>query len=122
MQTSSTSPNSQSVGAPNNHSAAMDLFPTSTPATNWYTLGVVGGVSFGAEPVPLPSEMWWRCPADSRSLTRSGPDLTSDLFDLQPAFIPAIQSTPSISAVPSNAWGGEWPSGGSCTHVSNQIT
>uniref|UniRef100_A0A3B3QBP1 Si:ch211-200p22.4 n=1 Tax=Paramormyrops kingsleyae TaxID=1676925 RepID=A0A3B3QBP1_9TELE len=65
-----TSPSSQSVGTTNNHSAAMDLFSTSTPTTN------------------------------------CGPDLTSDLFDLQPAFIPAIQSTPSISAMPSNAWGG----------------
>ncbi|XP_072573710.1 phosphatidylinositol-binding clathrin assembly protein isoform X2 [Paramormyrops kingsleyae] len=101
-----TSPSSQSVGTTNNHSAAMDLFSTSTPTTNWYTLGVVGGVSFGTEPVPLPSEMWCQCPADGHSLTHSGPDLTSDLFDLQPAFIPAIQSTPSISAMPSNAWGG----------------
>uniref|UniRef100_A0A3B3Q9X9 Phosphatidylinositol-binding clathrin assembly protein n=1 Tax=Paramormyrops kingsleyae TaxID=1676925 RepID=A0A3B3Q9X9_9TELE len=66
-----TSPSSQSVGTTNNHSAAMDLFSTSTPTTN------------------------------------CGPDLTSDLFDLQPAFIPAIQSTPSISAMPSNAWGGD---------------
>ncbi|XP_048884075.1 phosphatidylinositol-binding clathrin assembly protein isoform X3 [Brienomyrus brachyistius] len=71
MQTSSTSPSSQSIGTTNNHSAAMDLFSTSTPTPN------------------------------------CGPDLTSDLFDLQPAFIPAIQSTPSISAMPSNAWGGD---------------
>ncbi|XP_071234722.1 phosphatidylinositol-binding clathrin assembly protein-like isoform X10 [Salvelinus alpinus] len=37
--------------------------------------------------------------------TNSMPNLTSDLFDLQPAFIPAVQSTPSISTAPS-AWGG----------------
>ncbi|XP_016316475.1 phosphatidylinositol-binding clathrin assembly protein-like isoform X2 [Sinocyclocheilus anshuiensis] len=36
--------------------------------------------------------------------TNSMPNLTSDLFDLQPAFVPAVQCTP-ISTV-SNAWGG----------------
>uniref|UniRef100_A0A671P8M2 Phosphatidylinositol-binding clathrin assembly protein-like n=1 Tax=Sinocyclocheilus anshuiensis TaxID=1608454 RepID=A0A671P8M2_9TELE len=35
--------------------------------------------------------------------TNSMPNLTSDLFDLQPAFVPAVQCTP-ISTV-SNAWG-----------------
>ncbi|KAE8279341.1 Phosphatidylinositol-binding clathrin assembly protein [Larimichthys crocea] len=35
----------------------------------------------------------------------SVPNLNSDLFDLQPAFIPAVQSTPSISTA-SSAWGG----------------
>uniref|UniRef100_A0A3B5BKL9 Phosphatidylinositol-binding clathrin assembly protein-like n=1 Tax=Stegastes partitus TaxID=144197 RepID=A0A3B5BKL9_9TELE len=35
----------------------------------------------------------------------SVPNLNSDLFDLQPAFIPAVQSTPSISTV-NSAWGG----------------
>uniref|UniRef100_A0A8B9LEL3 Si:ch211-200p22.4 n=1 Tax=Astyanax mexicanus TaxID=7994 RepID=A0A8B9LEL3_ASTMX len=38
-------------------------------------------------------------------VTNSMPNLTSDLFDLQPAFIPAVQSTPSISTATS-AWGG----------------
>ncbi|XP_058249964.1 phosphatidylinositol-binding clathrin assembly protein isoform X3 [Hemibagrus wyckioides] len=38
-------------------------------------------------------------------ITNSVPNLTSDLFDLQPAFIPAVQSTPSISTA-SSAWGG----------------
>lgn len=32
------------------------------------------------------------------------PNLNSDLFDLQPAFIPAVQSTPISTA--SSAWGG----------------
>ncbi|XP_051756686.1 phosphatidylinositol-binding clathrin assembly protein isoform X5 [Ctenopharyngodon idella] len=36
--------------------------------------------------------------------TNSMPNLTSDLFDLQPAFIPAVQSTPISTA--SSAWGG----------------
>ncbi|XP_045557530.1 phosphatidylinositol-binding clathrin assembly protein isoform X11 [Salmo salar] len=37
--------------------------------------------------------------------TNSMPNLSSDLFDLQPAFIPAVQSTPSICTAAS-AWGG----------------
>ncbi|XP_056155920.1 phosphatidylinositol-binding clathrin assembly protein isoform X2 [Lampris incognitus] len=37
--------------------------------------------------------------------TNSMPNLNSDLFDLQPAFIPAVQSTPSISTA-NSAWGG----------------
>ncbi|CAJ1085867.1 phosphatidylinositol-binding clathrin assembly protein isoform X6 [Xyrichtys novacula] len=37
--------------------------------------------------------------------TNSVPNLNSDLFDLQPAFIPAVQSTPSISTA-NSAWGG----------------
>lgn len=35
----------------------------------------------------------------------SVPNLNSDLFDLQPAFIPAVQSTSSISNA-NSAWGG----------------
>ncbi|XP_060787372.1 phosphatidylinositol-binding clathrin assembly protein isoform X2 [Neoarius graeffei] len=38
-------------------------------------------------------------------VTNSVPNLTSDLFDLQPAFIPSVQSTPSISTS-NSAWGG----------------
>ncbi|XP_036378895.1 phosphatidylinositol-binding clathrin assembly protein-like isoform X5 [Megalops cyprinoides] len=38
--------------------------------------------------------------------TNSMPNLTSDLFDLQPAFVPTVQSTPSISTV-NSAWGGD---------------
>uniref|UniRef100_A0A3Q3LSU5 Phosphatidylinositol-binding clathrin assembly protein n=1 Tax=Mastacembelus armatus TaxID=205130 RepID=A0A3Q3LSU5_9TELE len=38
----------------------------------------------------------------------SAPNLNSDLFDLQPAFIPAVQSTPSISTA-NSAWGGTPP-------------
>ncbi|XP_052353670.1 phosphatidylinositol-binding clathrin assembly protein-like isoform X6 [Oncorhynchus keta] len=37
--------------------------------------------------------------------TNSMPNLSSDLFDLQPAYIPVVQSTPSISTAAS-AWGG----------------
>ncbi|MED6256246.1 hypothetical protein ATANTOWER_022521 [Ataeniobius toweri] len=36
----------------------------------------------------------------------SVPNLNTDLFDLQPAFIPAVQSTPSISNA-NSAWGGK---------------
>ncbi|XP_024058424.1 phosphatidylinositol-binding clathrin assembly protein-like isoform X1 [Terrapene carolina triunguis] len=38
--------------------------------------------------------------------TSSMPNLSSDLFDLQPAFVPTVQSTPAIATSASNAWGG----------------
>ncbi|KAI1898203.1 hypothetical protein AGOR_G00069930 [Albula goreensis] len=38
--------------------------------------------------------------------TNSMPNLNSDLFDLQPAFVPTVQSTPSISTAANSAWGG----------------
>ncbi|XP_054025798.1 phosphatidylinositol-binding clathrin assembly protein isoform X3 [Dryobates pubescens] len=38
--------------------------------------------------------------------TNSMPNLSSDLFDIQPAFVPTVQSTPAISTSASNAWGG----------------
>lgn len=37
----------------------------------------------------------------------SMPNLSSDLFDLQPAFVPTVQSTPAISTSASSAWGGK---------------
>uniref|UniRef100_A0A8C8FPW2 Phosphatidylinositol-binding clathrin assembly protein n=1 Tax=Oncorhynchus tshawytscha TaxID=74940 RepID=A0A8C8FPW2_ONCTS len=47
--------------------------------------------------------------------TNSMPNLSSDLFDLQPAFLPAVQSTPSISTATS-AWGGR-----SQTHLDTHV-
>uniref|UniRef100_A0A8C7ID46 Phosphatidylinositol-binding clathrin assembly protein n=1 Tax=Oncorhynchus kisutch TaxID=8019 RepID=A0A8C7ID46_ONCKI len=44
------------------------------------------------------------------------PNLSSDLFDLQPAFIPVVQSTPSISTAAS-AWGGRTET---CMHLINE--
>ncbi|KAJ8407160.1 hypothetical protein AAFF_G00288360 [Aldrovandia affinis] len=41
--------------------------------------------------------------------TNSMPNLTSDLFDLQPAFVPTVQSTLSISTAGNSAWGGLEP-------------
>ncbi|XP_061454898.1 phosphatidylinositol-binding clathrin assembly protein-like isoform X5 [Rhineura floridana] len=38
--------------------------------------------------------------------TNSMPNLSTDLFDLQPAFVPTVQSTPAIATSASNAWGG----------------
>uniref|UniRef100_A0A8D0G0B4 Phosphatidylinositol-binding clathrin assembly protein n=1 Tax=Sphenodon punctatus TaxID=8508 RepID=A0A8D0G0B4_SPHPU len=38
--------------------------------------------------------------------TNSMPNLSSDLFDLQPAFVPTVQSTPAIATSVSSAWGG----------------
>ncbi|XP_018607477.1 phosphatidylinositol-binding clathrin assembly protein-like isoform X2 [Scleropages formosus] len=37
--------------------------------------------------------------------TSSMPNLTNDLFDLQPTFVPAVQSTPAVSTV-NSTWGG----------------
>ncbi|XP_069049720.1 phosphatidylinositol-binding clathrin assembly protein isoform X8 [Lepisosteus oculatus] len=39
--------------------------------------------------------------------TNSMPNLNSDLFDLQPAFVPTVQSTPAISTSVNSAWGGD---------------
>ncbi|XP_039343685.1 phosphatidylinositol-binding clathrin assembly protein-like isoform X5 [Mauremys reevesii] len=41
--------------------------------------------------------------------TSSMPNLSSDLFDLQPAFVPTVQSTPAIATSASSAWGGGFP-------------
>uniref|UniRef100_A0A6Q2ZJ96 Phosphatidylinositol-binding clathrin assembly protein n=1 Tax=Esox lucius TaxID=8010 RepID=A0A6Q2ZJ96_ESOLU len=64
---------------------------TKTHAQNdtWYSLGAV------------------RKQTDREGLgvTGSMPNLSSDLFDLQPTFIPTVQSTPSILTA-ANAWGG----------------
>nr|XP_020639973.1 phosphatidylinositol-binding clathrin assembly protein-like isoform X3 [Pogona vitticeps] len=38
--------------------------------------------------------------------TNSMPNLSTDLFDLQPAFVPTVQSTPAIATSVSSAWGG----------------
>uniref|UniRef100_A0A8D0DMV8 Phosphatidylinositol-binding clathrin assembly protein n=1 Tax=Salvator merianae TaxID=96440 RepID=A0A8D0DMV8_SALMN len=38
--------------------------------------------------------------------TNSMPNLSADLFDLQPAFVPTVQSTPAIATSASSAWGG----------------
>ncbi|NXT50861.1 PICAL protein, partial [Pluvianellus socialis] len=46
--------------------------------------------------------------------TNSMPNLSSDLFDLQPAFVPTVQSTPAISTAASNAWGGPFSSSNGC--------
>ncbi|KFW96884.1 Phosphatidylinositol-binding clathrin assembly protein, partial [Phalacrocorax carbo] len=46
--------------------------------------------------------------------TNSMPNLSSDLFDLQPAFVPTVQSTPAISTSASTAWGGPFSSSNGC--------
>ncbi|KAM4661838.1 phosphatidylinositol-binding clathrin assembly protein-like isoform 3-T3 [Discoglossus pictus] len=47
--------------------------------------------------------------------TNSMPNLTSDLFDLQPAFVPTVQSTPAIATSASNTWGGPFSSSNGCS-------
>uniref|UniRef100_A0A8D0G5P9 Phosphatidylinositol-binding clathrin assembly protein n=1 Tax=Sphenodon punctatus TaxID=8508 RepID=A0A8D0G5P9_SPHPU len=46
--------------------------------------------------------------------TNSMPNLSSDLFDLQPAFVPTVQSTPAIATSVSSAWGGPFSSSNGC--------
>ncbi|KAI1234799.1 hypothetical protein IHE44_0003179 [Lamprotornis superbus] len=46
--------------------------------------------------------------------TNSMPNLSSELFDLQPAFVPTVQSTPAISTSASGAWGGPFSSSNGC--------
>ncbi|XP_069468748.1 phosphatidylinositol-binding clathrin assembly protein-like isoform X9 [Ambystoma mexicanum] len=38
--------------------------------------------------------------------TNSMPNLSSDLFDIQPTFVPTVQSTPAIATSAGNTWGG----------------
>uniref|UniRef100_A0A8C5QPF0 Phosphatidylinositol-binding clathrin assembly protein n=1 Tax=Leptobrachium leishanense TaxID=445787 RepID=A0A8C5QPF0_9ANUR len=42
--------------------------------------------------------------------TNSMPNLSSDLFDLQPQFVPTVQSTPAIATSAASTWGGQFPS------------
>ncbi|KAG8448020.1 hypothetical protein GDO86_015210 [Hymenochirus boettgeri] len=42
--------------------------------------------------------------------TNSMPNLSSDLFDLQPTFVPTVQSTPAIATSAVNTWGGPFSS------------
>lgn len=42
--------------------------------------------------------------------TNSMPNLSSDLFDLQPAFVPTVQSTPAIATSVNSTWGGPFSS------------
>ncbi|XP_040179851.1 phosphatidylinositol-binding clathrin assembly protein-like isoform X2 [Rana temporaria] len=44
--------------------------------------------------------------------TNSMPNLSSDLFDLQPAFVPTVQSTPAIATSVNSTWGGPFSSNG----------
>ncbi|XP_048369671.1 phosphatidylinositol-binding clathrin assembly protein-like isoform X5 [Sphaerodactylus townsendi] len=46
--------------------------------------------------------------------TNSMPNLSTDLFDLQPAFVPTVQSTPAIATSASSAWGGPFSSTNGC--------
>ncbi|XP_077164119.1 phosphatidylinositol-binding clathrin assembly protein-like isoform X1 [Paroedura picta] len=46
--------------------------------------------------------------------TNSMPNLSTDLFDLQPAFVPTVQSTPAIATSANSAWGGPFSSTNGC--------
>ncbi|XP_023692946.1 phosphatidylinositol-binding clathrin assembly protein-like isoform X1 [Paramormyrops kingsleyae] len=68
--------------------------PSASPSTQ--SMGSANGSTVGVDPFANPA------PAPAAN---SVPNLSSDLFDLQPAFVPTVQSTPAISTV-SSAWGG----------------
>lgn len=104
MQTPpSASPSSQAINSANNNHIAPtpELFPSSLSANR-------------CAPSHFCRLFFSRHPSSSSALhlcrslclpSHSVPNLNSDLFDLQPAFIPALQSTPSISTA-NSAWGG----------------
>ncbi|XP_023692953.1 phosphatidylinositol-binding clathrin assembly protein-like isoform X5 [Paramormyrops kingsleyae] len=69
--------------------------PSASPSTQ--SMGSANGSTVGVDPFANPA------PAPAAN---SVPNLSSDLFDLQPAFVPTVQSTPAISTV-SSAWGGD---------------
>lgn len=93
----SASPSSQVMNSANNNHIAQtpELFPYSLSANRY-------------SPSPFPALVVAPQPSSVPSLSvppPSVPNLNSDLFDLQPAFIPTVQSTPSISTA-NSAWGG----------------
>lgn len=102
MQTPpSASPSSQAMNSANNNHMAQtpELFPSSLSAARYApprlrrpndcTPSSLAPLSASPPPFFLPSV----------------PNLNSDLFDLQPVFIPAVSGTPSISTA-NSAWGG----------------
>uniref|UniRef100_V9KHT9 Phosphatidylinositol-binding clathrin assembly protein n=1 Tax=Callorhinchus milii TaxID=7868 RepID=V9KHT9_CALMI len=46
------------------------------------------------------------------TIMNSAPSLSNDIFDLQSAFVPTVQSTPAISTAVTNAWGDAFTSKG----------
>ncbi|NXJ05953.1 PICAL protein, partial [Odontophorus gujanensis] len=52
--------------------------------------------------------------AVSAPTTNSMPNLSSDLFDLQPVFVPTVQSTAATATSAGSAWGGPFSSSNGC--------
>ncbi|XP_015133806.1 uncharacterized protein LOC772071 isoform X1 [Gallus gallus] len=52
--------------------------------------------------------------AVSAPTTNSMPNLSSDLFDLQPAFVPTVQGTAATATSAGSAWGGPFSSSNGC--------
>lgn len=102
MQTPpSASPSSHAINSANNNHIAQtpELFPSSLSA-NRYAPSRRPNLKVNTAPLLSPSSLPSLCVPSP-----SVPNLNSDLFDLQPAFIPAMQSNPSISTA-NSAWGG----------------
>uniref|UniRef100_A0A4W3J0L6 Si:ch211-200p22.4 n=1 Tax=Callorhinchus milii TaxID=7868 RepID=A0A4W3J0L6_CALMI len=48
------------------------------------------------------------------TIMNSAPSLSNDIFDLQSAFVPTVQSTPAISTAVTNAWGDTFSASDGC--------
>uniref|UniRef100_UPI00398EA40F phosphatidylinositol-binding clathrin assembly protein-like isoform X6 n=1 Tax=Pristiophorus japonicus TaxID=55135 RepID=UPI00398EA40F len=78
---------------PQSATASTTVSPSSTSGKSISTTAAVDLFS-----VPTPA-----------TSTNSAPNLSNDIFNMQPAFVPTVQSTPAISTSVSNAWGGYAP-------------
>uniref|UniRef100_UPI00398F3439 phosphatidylinositol-binding clathrin assembly protein-like isoform X9 n=1 Tax=Pristiophorus japonicus TaxID=55135 RepID=UPI00398F3439 len=74
---------------PQSATASTTVSPSSTSGKSISTTAAVDLFS-----VPTPA-----------TSTNSAPNLSNDIFNMQPAFVPTVQSTPAISTSVSNAWG-----------------
>uniref|UniRef100_UPI00398E43CB phosphatidylinositol-binding clathrin assembly protein-like isoform X5 n=1 Tax=Pristiophorus japonicus TaxID=55135 RepID=UPI00398E43CB len=81
---------------PQSATASTTVSPSSTSGKSISTTAAVDLFS-----VPTPA-----------TSTNSAPNLSNDIFNMQPAFVPTVQSTPAISTSVSNAWGDSFTSKG----------
>ncbi|XP_067853183.1 phosphatidylinositol-binding clathrin assembly protein-like isoform X4 [Heptranchias perlo] len=78
---------------PQSATASTTVSPSSTSGKSISTTAAVDLFS-----IPTPA-----------TSTNSAPNLSNDIFNLQSAFVPTVQSTPAISTSVANAWGGFAP-------------
>ncbi|XP_069749105.1 phosphatidylinositol-binding clathrin assembly protein-like isoform X7 [Narcine bancroftii] len=78
---------------PQSATASTTVSPSSTSGRS---ISTTAGVDLFSVSTPVTS-------------TNSAPSLSSDIFNMQSAFVPTVQSTPAISSSVANAWGGFTP-------------